>query len=162
MPLTLRSAAFPNGGQIPPKYTDDGDNVSPPLEWAGAPDATRSYVVVMEDPDAPSGVFRHWALYDIAPNRSKLPEGVDGSAKAETMGRGLNDMGHEHYDGPAPPPDHGVHHYHFRIAALDVDHLPLPAHAPVDQVWKAAQPHMLDLAEIVGTYARGRKGFTSP
>lgn len=154
MALEIRSPAFTEGGEIPPKYTADGQNASPPLEWTGAPAGTRSLVVLMEDPDAPAGTFRHWALYDIMPTRKLLPEGVDQGVKTEPLGHGVNDFGHAKYDGPAPPRRHGVHHYHFRVAALDVDHLPVKASPSVTEVWEAAKSHVLDQAEIVGTYQR--------
>lgn len=151
MAVQLRSSAFADGGEIPRKYTADGQNVSPPLEWSGVPAGTRSLVVVMEDPDAPSGTFRHWALYDIRPGCTALAEGEWGT---ETLGHGVNDFGHAQYDGPAPPRGHGTHHYHFRVAALDVDRLPLKGSPSVAEVWRAARPHVLGQAEIVGTYRR--------
>lgn len=154
MALQVRSPAFEDGGDIPRKYTGDGQNLSPPLEWMGIPPGTGSLLVVMEDPDAPAGTFRHWAIYDIMPTRTQLPEGLGGSVKAESLGHGVNDFGHARYDGPAPPKGHGVHHYHFRVAALDVQHLAVPPSAKVAEVWEAARPHVLDQAEIVGAYQR--------
>ncbi|MCR6628641.1 MAG: YbhB/YbcL family Raf kinase inhibitor-like protein [Magnetospirillum sp.] len=150
MALRVRSPAFSDGSEIPRRFTADGDNLSPPLEWSGIPDGTRSLVVVMEDPDAPSGIFRHWALYDVAPTRAQLPEGVS----AAGPGRGVNDFGHAGYDGPAPPKGHGLHHYHFHVVALDVDQLPVNPSPKVAEVWKAARPHILAQAECVGTYQR--------
>lgn len=154
MALELRSPAFEDGGEIPVKYTGDGRNLSPPLEWSAVPEGTRSLVALMEDPDAPRGTFRHWALYDIAPTRTQLPEGIGDGGTAEPPHQGVNDFGHARYDGPAPPRGHGLHHYHFRIAALDVDRLPVPASAKVADVWQAAKAHVLDQAEMVGTYQR--------
>src|SRR5438552_4590883 len=121
MAFALASPAFSNGGKIPLKYTLDGDNLSPPLEWRDAPPGTKSFALVVEDPDAPNGTFRHWALYNISGNRDDLPEGVGGADL------GVNDFGHRRYDGPRPPKGDGKHHYHFRIAALDVEKLVQPA-----------------------------------
>lgn len=147
--MQIQSPAFTDGSAIPRKYTRDGDNLSPPLQWSGAPEGTRSYVVLIEDPDAPSGTFRHWAAYDLPADRTGLEE----AAAPEHLG--VNDFGNRGYDGPQPPRGHGQHHYHIRVAALDVDHLPLKPKAKVDEVWRAAVPHVLDQAEIVGAYVRG-------
>lgn len=151
MAMQIRSPAFVDGSTIPRKYTRDGENCSPPLEWSGAPRETRSFIVVMEDPDAPSGTFRHWAVYDLTPANTALAE----SATVEAVGEAVNDFGNRGYDGPEPPRGHGLHHYHIRVAALDVDHLPVKPTARVSEVWNAARSHVLDQAEIVGTYRRG-------
>jgi Raf kinase inhibitor-like YbhB/YbcL family protein len=152
MPFALESSAFRNGSPIPPRHARNGDNVSPPLEWRDAPRETKSFALIVEDPDAPSGTFRHWALYDIAGERSALPEGTTAGAKTESLGHGLNDFGSMRYEGPQPPKGHGPHHYHFRIAALDVARLDLPPKPSVEEVWKAAEPHVLAEAELVGTF----------
>lgn len=154
MNFLLRSPAFPDGSPIPERYTRDGDNVAPPLEWSDAPEGTRSYVLVVEDPDAPMGTFRHWGLYNIAGGRDRLPEGVDAGAKTESLDLAVNDFGDRHYDGPEPPRGHGRHHYHFRLAALDIEELRMPPDAKVEDVWRAAQGHVLGQAELVGTYER--------
>ncbi|MEK0085506.1 YbhB/YbcL family Raf kinase inhibitor-like protein [Benzoatithermus flavus] len=154
MPFLLDSPAFRDGHPIPAKYTADGENVSPPLRWSGAPPGTRSFVLKMEDPDAPSGTFRHWGLYNIAGSRTELPEGVGHGAKTESLGMGVNDFGHSRYDGPAPPKGHGRHHYHFYLAALDVEELTQAPKACVEEIWRAAQKHVLGVAELVGTYER--------
>lgn len=146
MAMQIRSSAFADGATIPRKYTRDGDNLPPPLEWSGAPQATRSFVVVIEDPDAPGGTFRHWAAYDLAPDRTSIGAAADRE--------GINDFGNRGYDGPEPPRGHGLHHYHIRVAALDVDHLDVRPDARVTEVWQAAAPHVLDQTEIVGTYER--------
>ena len=109
MPLSLTSPAFPSGGRIPVKYTHDGQNVSPPLAWHDAPEQTRSFAVVVEDPDAPSGTFRHWAIYNIGPGEAGLREGAS-KAKPGTVAQSLNDFGNGHYDAPQPPKGHGPHH----------------------------------------------------
>src|SRR5690606_24666805 len=111
MAFAMNSPAFADGDEIPRKYTRDGDNVPPPLEWRGAPAGTRSYALIVEDPDAPTGTFRHWGIYNIVAGRNRLPEGA--GAGTESLGHGINDFGHARYDGPEPPEGHGVHHYHF-------------------------------------------------
>ena len=146
MSFTLKSPAFRDGQAIPRKFTGDGENVSPPLEWSGAPAGARSFVIVVEDPDAPSGTFRHWGIYNLT--GAHLPEGV---SEALTV---TNDFGDEGYGGPAPPRGHGVHHYHFRIAALDVAQLPTPPRTSVADLWAAAKRHILGEAKLIGTYSR--------
>lgn len=154
MPLTLTSPAFAGGEKIPTKYTRDGDNLSPPLKWSGAPPGTSSFVLVVEDPDAPSGTFRHWAAFNIPADRSALPESVETGPQAKVARYGRNDFGHARYDGPEPPRGHGLHHYFFRLAALDVPSIAVPAKAGVDEIWKEAAKHKLAEAELVGTYER--------
>ena len=151
MTFVVESPAFGDGEPIPSRYARKGDNVSPPLRWTGAPPGTRSFVLFVEDPDAPSGTFRHWALYNIAAERDQLPEGADVADK-ERFGHGVNDFGNPHYDGPQPPKGHGAHHYHFRLAALDVPNLDLPLTANIDEIWNAALPHVIAEARLVGTY----------
>jgi Raf kinase inhibitor-like YbhB/YbcL family protein len=153
MSFLLRSTAFTDGSPIPTKYTRDGDNLAPPLEWSDAPAGTRSYMLVVEDPDAPMGTFRHWGVYNIEAGRDSLPEAADATG-TDGLGLAVNDFGERHYDGPAPPRGHGTHHYHFRLAALDVAKLRLPQNAKVKDVWRAAQGHVLGEAELVGTYER--------
>ncbi|MDW6021178.1 YbhB/YbcL family Raf kinase inhibitor-like protein [Mesorhizobium sp. BAC0120] len=152
MAFTLESPAFRDGEEIPRKFSRKGENVSPPLSWKDAPAETKSFALVVEDPDAPSGTFRHWSVYDIARERSDLPEGTTPGAKTETLGHGVNDFGNAHYDGPQPPRGHGVHHYHFRLAALDTETLHLGPKASIDDIWTKARPHILAETELVGTF----------
>ncbi|KXF79124.1 phosphatidylethanolamine-binding protein [Paramesorhizobium deserti] len=152
MAFALESPAFSDGDRIPRKFIRDGENVSPPLVWKDAPEDTRSFMLVVEDPDAPSGTFRHWAVYDINPDRDRLPEGTTAGAKTESLGHGVNDFGNPHYDGPQPPKGHGVHHYHFRLAALDAETLHLDEKADIDTILKKAEPHIIAETELVGTY----------
>jgi Raf kinase inhibitor-like YbhB/YbcL family protein len=154
MAFTLKSPAFHDQEQIPTKYTADGENLSPPLEWSDPPPGAKSFALVVEDPDAPSGVFRHWGLYNISSDRRMLPEGAGRGPKTEDLGLGVNDFGNPHYGGPAPPKGHGLHHYHFKLAALDVEALSQAPKMPAADVWKAAQKHIVAEAELVGTYAR--------
>ena len=146
MTFKLKSPAFAEGQPIPPKYTADGDNVSPPLEWSEVPKGAKSFVLIVEDPDAPAGTFRHWGIYNIKGNR--LSEG------AATRSTALNDYGEACYRGPAPPKGHGTHHYHFKLAALNIDMLKAPASTRVADLWPTAKRHIIGEAELVGTYAR--------
>lgn len=152
MAFVLESPAFRNGEQIPRKYARDGENVSPPLVWQGAPPQTKSFALIVEDPDAPSGSFHHWAALDIPPELSQLREGVEG--RAEGLKQGVNDFGDARYDGPQPPRGHGVHHYHFRLMALNVERLGAPEKASVREIWAKARPHALEEAELIGTFER--------
>jgi Raf kinase inhibitor-like YbhB/YbcL family protein len=153
MALTITSPAFKQGEVIPTKYTRDGENISPPLEWHDAPPETRSFVLLVEDPDAPSGTFRHWAMYNIPAGESGLPEGVSSQGRGGT-GEGVNGFGNARYDGPQPPQGHGPHHYHVRLAALDVPQLNIPPSAKAEDIWTKALPHIIAEAELVGVYER--------
>ena len=154
MALELRSPAFRDGEPIPVKYTGDGENISPPLEWSGAPEGTKSFVLVVEDPDAPTGTFRHWGLYNIRAERTKLPEGLGHGVRTEDLGMGVNDFGEPRYGGPRPPKGHGIHHYHFKLGALDVEALMQAPTANIADIWDEAQEHLIAEAELVGTYVR--------
>jgi Raf kinase inhibitor-like YbhB/YbcL family protein len=153
MPLTITSPAFQNGEAIPTRYTRDGENLSPPLEWRNAPPETQSYVLLVEDPDAPSGTFRHWAMYNVPAGEAGLPEGASDQGR-RGVGEGVNGFGNARYDGPQPPRGHGPHHYYFRLAALDVPRLDVPAPAQAEDIWLKAQPHIIAEAEVVGVYER--------
>jgi Raf kinase inhibitor-like YbhB/YbcL family protein len=154
MPLTLSSPAFSDGGPIPERYTRDGENVSPPLKWSGVPDGAKSLVLVVDDPDAPRGTFGHWAVFNIFPDADGLPEAEGGKPGPDAPRQGKNDFGNAYYDGPEPPKGHGIHHYHFRLAALDVPSLDVPGQVGVERIWEEARKHALEEAELVGTYQR--------
>ncbi len=99
MVFRLKSPAFGNEGPIPRKYTADGENLSPPLEWSDPPPGTRSFALIVEDPDAPAGVFRHWGLYNIMSDRQMLPEGIGHGRKTEDLGTGIMDAGYSELIG---------------------------------------------------------------
>jgi hypothetical protein len=154
MTFILTSAAFANGEAIPPRYAKSGDNVSPPLAWENPPAGTKSFVLLLEDPNAPFMVFQHWGAYDIPGDVLALAEGA-GSAQArgpDAPRHAVNTYGNAHYDGPQPPPLHGTHHYHFRLLALDVPELPLDARSSIDSLKQVAAPHVLGEAQLIGTY----------
>ena len=151
MTFSISSPAFANGQRIPTKYTADGDDISPPLDWSDAPAGTRSFLLVVEDPDAPGGAFHHWGLYNL---RSRgVPEGFATGDREDDILTAINDFGEAGYRGPAPPRGHGTHHYHFKVAALDATIDP-PAWAKVPDVWRVAREHIIGEAELIGTYAR--------
>src|SRR5947207_8775218 len=113
MNFQVRIEAFPEGGAISKAYTCDAENISPALSWSGEPPETKSFAVIVDDPDAPSGTFTHWLLYDIPLSVHSLPEK---SASTEGVA-GTNDFGHSRYDGPCPPEGHGPHRYYFKVFA---------------------------------------------
>lgn len=150
MKFSLESSAFRNGGAIPIKYARAGENLSPPLSWRDAPQGTKSFVLIIADPDAPSGTFYHWAVYDIPADQTALKEGA--GSKSSGLSQGVNSFGDAYYDGPQPPKGHGVHHYHFRLAALDVASLHAEESKKVPEIWEQARQHMLAETELVGTF----------
>jgi Raf kinase inhibitor-like YbhB/YbcL family protein len=154
--FVLKSPAFSYGEEIPTRYTGEGENISPPLEWTGAPPETRSFALIMEDSDAPSGASHHWAIYNIAADRTALPEGVGHGVKTESLGHGLNDFGQFRYDGPMPSEQDDAHRYHFRLVALDVERLAIPKEA-VSALWDLIRPHVIAEAELIGSYTSRHK-----
>src|SRR5579863_9714413 len=109
MPMRFTSMAFAQKGNIPSRFTCDGGDVSPALAWSGVPANARSFAIVCSDPDAPAGVWYHWAIYDIPSEMTNLPEDLGIDAGAPTQA--LNDFGKWGYGGPCPPRGHGLHHY---------------------------------------------------
>jgi Raf kinase inhibitor-like YbhB/YbcL family protein len=154
MSLVIETPAFARDARIPEQFSRDGGNVSPRLHWHGAPSSTRSFALVVEDPDAPHGTFRHWAAYDIPRDARWLAEGAGSGLQGAPLQMATNDFGNARYDGPQPPPGHGKHHYHFRLFALDVDQLDVPEDATASQVLDAAVEHCIDEADAVGVFAR--------
>jgi Raf kinase inhibitor-like YbhB/YbcL family protein len=151
MNFQIASPAFSDGAPIPRKYTADGEQLSPELAWDGAPRETKSYALVMHDPDAPSGDFTHWLLWDIPASDTSLAEGT-GSTSAGAKGN--NSRGDVGYLGPSPPPGSKPHRYHFELYALDTDRLELDRGADRSQVEAAVKKHVLAGARLTGTYAR--------
>jgi hypothetical protein len=146
--LDLTSDAFRNGQPIPAQYTCDGGDQVPTLHWFDAPAGTKSFALVIDDPDAPSGTFRHWGVYDIPASARSIGGGQSvGTAVA-------NDFGKPGYGGPCPPKGHGPHHYHFKLFALDVEKLGLGSNAKVVDVENEAARHALARGELIGTYER--------
>ena len=144
--LKISSSAFENHGPIPPRHTGDDEDISPPLQWAGAPENTEAFAIVVHDPDAPLvDGFTHWVAYGIPAGTTELPEG------AGDIKHGLNSFGNEGYNGPAPPPGHGVHHYYFWVYALDQD-LELPGSLDRRALLSQIEDHVIEQARVIGTY----------
>jgi len=146
--LELTSDAFQNGQPIPTEYSCDGSNKSPALHWGEPPAGTKSFALVIDDPDAPSGTFRHWGAYDIPASARSVGTGQPIGTEVN------NDGGKAGYTGPCPPKGHGVHHYHFKLFALDVDKLNLGPSAKVADIETAASGHAIAQGELIGTYER--------
>jgi len=146
--LSLTSGAFQNGQPIPTEYSCDGTNKSPPLQWGEPPARTKSLALVIDDPDAPGGTFRHWGAYDI-------PASTRSIASGERVGTEVdNDGGKPGYTGPCPAKGNGVHHYHFKLLALGVEKLNLEQHAKVADVEAEASEHAIGRGDLIGTYER--------
>lgn len=152
MSLSVTSTGFTAGQPIPPVYSCHGRNVSPPLAWTGAPGATKSFALILDDPDAPSGTYVHWVVYNLPAASSGLPEAVPGRPKLDDGSlQGTTSSGGTGYTGPCPPS--GTHHYHFKLYALDAV-LGLSSGATKDQLLKAMQGHVLAQGELVGTFSK--------
>jgi Raf kinase inhibitor-like YbhB/YbcL family protein len=147
MPFSLASPALEHGGEIPRRHTCEGEDLSPPLSWAELPQGAASLAIVVDDPDAPSGTFVHWVAWGIDPAGDGLDEGE--SAPSE----GASGFGDPGYRGPCPPPGHGPHRYFFRLHALDAA-LELAAGASRDELDAALDGHVLETAQLMGTYER--------
>ena len=148
--LKIKSTAFAAEGRIPKRNAGDGDNLSPPLEWSGAPAGTKEFALACFDYDAPlPRGFVHWVLYGIPASVTMLSEGQPANAFVG----GINGTGKPGYMGPYPPNGHGIHHYHFWIYALD-DTLKLNPGLSLEQLWEAIGPHISEQARIVGLYER--------
>jgi Raf kinase inhibitor-like YbhB/YbcL family protein len=145
--FALESGAFEHAQAIPERHTCDGEDLSPPLRWTNAPDEAQSLALLVDDPDAPSGVFTHWVAWGLDQSAGGLGEGK--AAPKE----GRNDFGTGGYRGPCPPPGHGRHRYVFRLYALDGD-LDLRPGAGKAELEQAIDGHVLLIAELVGTYER--------
>lgn len=152
MQFSLTSLAFTHGQPIPRKYSCDGENISPPLQWTQPHPAVKSFVLIADDPDAPRGTWVHWVLYNMPATTSGLPEGIPTSAKlSDGSLQGNNSWPKLGYGGPCPPS--GTHRYYFKLYALDTP-LPLDSGATKEDVLAAMQGHILAHTELMGTYRR--------
>lgn len=151
MAMKLVIGAFAEGAIIPKLHTCDGADLSPALEWSGEPPGTRSFALIVDDPDAPVGIWNHWLLWDI-------PAGVHAIAQGFKPGQlgvsGTNDFGKQGYGGPCPPRGHGPHRYFFKLYALDVESLKLAAGARRAELDRAMKGHVLAEAQYMGRYER--------
>ena len=149
----IESPVFQDKGNLPAKYTCDGENVSPPLTWARPPQGTKSFALISDDPDAPTGTWVHWVLYDIPEGTNELREGIEKSeVLASGAKHGLTDFRQVGYGAPCPPPGK-AHRYFFKIYALDQS-LDLAPKATKAELLVAMNGHVLAHAESVGLYER--------
>ena len=146
--MTIESNSFKNNSPVPERYTCDGENINPHLRFADVPTKAASLALIMEDPDAPGKTFVHWLIWNIAPDTREIAEG----AVLMNATSGTTDFGETGYGGPCPPS--GVHHYFFRLYALDAI-LDLGPNATRADLEQAMQGHILDSAELIGTYQKG-------
>jgi Raf kinase inhibitor-like YbhB/YbcL family protein len=157
MSLTLRSSSFADGRAIPKRHTGDGEDLSPPLSWSAVPPNTKELVLIVDDPDAPrSDPWVHWLICKIPGSLTELKEGVPPNASPEYPPgavQGNNSWGALGYRGPAPPRGHGVHHYHFKLYALDAA-LDLKPGIDKHDLMNEMSGHILAHGELVGTYQR--------
>jgi hypothetical protein len=152
MAFKLTSTAFAAGEKIPRKYTCDGDDISPPLQWTDAPPNTQSFALISDDPDAPVGTWVHWVLYNVPGTTTTLPEAVPKQDElADGSRHGRSSWGRSAYGGPCPPG--GTHRYFFKLYALDVV-LDLAPGAGKEQLLQAMQGHILAQTELMGLYSR--------
>lgn len=152
MSIELISSEFKEGETIPAKYTCDGKDVSPPLNWSGAPEGTKSFALICDDPDAPVGTWVHWVIYNIPDSVVLLPEAISMKKSVmEDVLQGMTDFRRIGYGGPCPP--RGSHRYYFKIYALDII-LNLPAGATKVKLLKAMEGHILAEGQLMGKYSR--------
>ena len=144
--ISITSSSFQAGGDIPAKFTCDGTNVSPALQIGGVPNEAKSLVLIVDDPDAPRGLFTHWIVWNIDPKTTRMAEN-----SAPTAGvQGTNDFGKRNYGGPCPPS--GTHRYFFKIVALDIK-LELKPSARRAELDAAMRGHVLAQGELMGRYS---------
>ena len=151
--MEITSAAFQDGETIPTRYTCSGQDISPALNWSGVPEGTQSFVLIVDDPDAPGGTFNHWVIFNIPADTIELGEAIPTSSELSSGAlQGRNSFGRIGYDGPCPPPG-TPHHYHFVLYALDRT-LDLSAGASKAQVLNVMQGQILAQVELIGIYQR--------
>lgn len=159
--MKVTSSAFKHKRKIPARFTQKGENLSPPLAWIQVPRDTRSFALICEDPDAPNVQdsdypFVHWVLYNLPPTITVLPEGIPQQELLTapfSAAQGRNSYGHPGYDGPFPPAGSGTHRYIFRLYALDAD-LELKPLLGKHALLQAIAGHVLESAELIGTFER--------
>lgn len=157
MSFKLMSSAFTEGGSIPTRYTCSGEDTSPPLAWSGAPDGTRSFALIVDDPDAPDPAapkmtYVHWVAYNIPAATSQLAEGAGKGAMPAGSAEGFNDWKKPEYGGPCPPI--GRHRYFFKLSALDTTlTLTRPTKADLEAAMKG---HVLGTTQLMGTYQKAK------
>ena len=156
MTFSLTSSAFSPNERIPPRYTGEGADVSPPLAWGEPPAAAQTLALICDDPDAPRGTWDHWLIWNIPGNLRALPEGVskkDSPPEVAGAVQGSNSWPKVGYYGPMPPPGHGTHHYHFTLYALNKT-LDLKPGANKKALLAAMKGHVLAEGKLTGIYSR--------
>jgi len=152
--MKVSSTAFEEGGMLPPRFTCDGEGISPPLEWAEVPDGTQSFALICEDPDAPGGNFTHWFLYNLSAGSRNLEEAAPNDEVLSIGARqGGNSFGDVGYGGACPPQGDGEHRYVFKLYALDAD-LALEPGAKKEQLLETIRNHVLAETQLTGRYKR--------
>lgn len=152
MEIKITSTAFEEGGLIPEKYTCDGMDVSPPLAWGSAPEGTKTFALICDDPDAPMGTWVHWVLFNLPASVNELSENIPPERELENGAKqGTNDFMKIGYGGPCPPG--GTHRYYFKLYALDTE-LNLEAGAKKPQLLNAIEGHILVEGRLMGRYSR--------
>lgn len=152
--MRLTSPAFKQGAEIPKKYTCDGENISPPLHWSGVPAEAASLLLVCDDPDAPGGVFHHWAAYNIPAYWRGLKEGFGPESIEPGFHQAINDFRKPGYGGPCPPKGDKPHAYHFRLSALRESLVSAASSATCVEIQRLARPLEMTFAELIGYYGR--------
>lgn len=154
--MRIETTAFDDGDRIPDRYTEDGDDVSPPLTVSDLPEGTRSLAIVVDDPDAPTKTWVHWLVWGIPADTSSIPEGVPSEGLVEELGgarQGKNDFDRIGYGGPAPPSGHGEHRYRFTAYALR-EHIDLDPGATREALEERLEGSTLETARLTGIYSR--------
>ncbi len=152
MEIKITSSAFEDGGLIPAKYTCDGADVSPPLQWDAVPEGTKSIALICDDPDAPMGTWVHWVLFNLPSDAKELAQNIPTEETLPNGAKqGVNDFGRIGYGGPCPPS--GTHRYFFKIYALDTE-VGLQAGADKRRLLKTMEGHILGQDQLVGKYKR--------
>jgi Raf kinase inhibitor-like YbhB/YbcL family protein len=152
--LMLTSPDFNPGETIPERFTCDGQNVSPALRWSGVPEAARELLIVCDGPDAPGGLFHHWAAYGIPPDWQFLRSGFGPETLEPGFRQAVNDFGKPGYGGPCPPRGAAHHAYHFRLSALDDRIVSAGSGATCEELIRLAAPHVIEFTELIGFYGR--------
>jgi len=152
MDIKVTSMTFQEGGTIPQKYTCDGEDISPPLAWSSAPEGTKSFALISDDPDAPMGTWVHWVIYNIPANITELHEHIPPEGLLENGAKqGMNDFRRIGYGGPCPPG--GTHRYFFKLYALDTE-IDIVVGASKPELLRAMEGHILAEGQLIGRYTR--------
>lgn len=152
--MLLESNSIVNGADFPVKYTCEGDDISLPVKWSKAPQGTKSFVFILDDPDAPVGTFNHWLVYDIPSSVLGFSEGFPEKSQYSQIKEGNNDFGTPGYRGPCPPEGVGFHRYYLRIYAVDIETLGLPSGVSRSDIDEKISGHILGETNIFAKFKR--------